>query len=108
MTDQLIPSNTLATVRLSGHAVEEHAVPAGVLIRVLSGMQQLVYIVASDSGNRKLVQRFRVADDIERDYKLMCKVPEPGSYSLPLSLEPRCQQLRLLPDESVLISLSAS
>jgi hypothetical protein len=96
MTDQL-KSESMAVVRISGQAAEASAVPAEVLIRTLSGLQQLVYIVASDSQSKKYAQRFRVTDDIERDYRLMCQVPQAGSYVMPVSFQPSAEQLSLLP-----------
>jgi hypothetical protein len=76
-----------AVVRLSGQAIELNAVPADVLIRTISGMQQLVYIFASDNENRKLGQRFRLTESIEQQYKLLCQPSKPGSYLMPLILD---------------------
>lgn len=99
MSHQEPQHEALAVVRLSGPAADSNGIPAEVLVRTLSGMQQLVYLVASDSVNRKLGQRFRVSDDIEQGYRLICKLPQAGSYSVPLALEGRNLQLTILPPD---------
>ncbi len=101
MSQQDQELKTMAVVRLIGQAPDSHAIPADVLIRTLYGLQRLVYLVASDSENKKLGQRFRVADSIERQYKLVCKLPQPGSFAVPLTLErDDPQQLNILSDIS--------
>jgi hypothetical protein len=75
-----------ATIRLTNGEPGTHEVPAEVLARVLSGMQQLVYLAASGQEYRKISQRFRLSEEIKRRYSLSCQIPVPGSYAMPLCL----------------------
>jgi hypothetical protein len=79
--------DTRAVMRLSD-ANEENVVPADVLARTLSALQQLVYIVASDEEHRTMEHRFRLTSEIEEGYKLLCSIPKAGSYAVPLMLAP--------------------
>jgi hypothetical protein len=75
-----------ATIRLTNGEPGTHEVPAEVLARVLSGMQQLVYLTASGQEHRKIDQRFRLPEEIKQRYGLSCQIPVPGSYAMPLNL----------------------
>jgi hypothetical protein len=79
-------TETLATIRLTNGEPGMHEVPAEVLARVLSGMQQLVYLTASVQEQRKIGVRFRLSEEIKQRYSLSCRIPVPGSYALPVSL----------------------
>jgi hypothetical protein len=79
-------TETLATIRLTNGEPGIHEVPAEVLARVLSGMQQLVYLTASGQEHRKISKRFRLSEEIKQRYSLSCRIPVPGSYAVPLSL----------------------
>jgi hypothetical protein len=79
-------TDTSATIRLTNGEPGTHEVPAEVLARVLSGMQQLVYLTASGQEHRKIAQRFRLSEEIKQRYTLSCQIPVPGSYAMPLFL----------------------
>jgi hypothetical protein len=95
-----------AVVRLIGQPANLHAIPADVLVRTIAGLQQLVYIVASDAEHRSFSQRFRVSSDIVRDYKLVCLVPSAGSYAMPVRLE-RPRQLKFVETKPILEKVHA-
>jgi hypothetical protein len=79
-------TEALATIRLTNGEPGIHEVPAEVLARVLSGLQQLVYLTALGQEQIQLRQRFRLPEEIKQRYSLSCRVPVPGSYAVPLSL----------------------
>lgn len=75
-----------AMIRLVNPVGDKSAVPADVLVRTVEGMQQLVYLLAADADDRTLDKRFRPSEAIQAKFKLMCLVPEVGSYALPVAL----------------------
>lgn len=77
-----------ATIRLSGQAVENNAVPADVLVRTVDGMQQLVYLLAASQTDRRFASRFRIPEKLEQEYRLLCMPAKAGSYAVPLALYP--------------------
>jgi hypothetical protein len=64
-------------------------------VRTVNGMQQLVYILAADAESKKIDKRFRLTDEIERRFKMVCLVPQEGSYALPVSLPALNPQLNV-------------
>lgn len=79
-------SEVQATIRLTNDEDGIHEVPADILARTLSGMQQLVYLIATAQEHRTIGVRFRLSQDIQQRYSLNCRIPQPGSYAMPLSL----------------------
>ena len=79
-------SEVLATIRLTNEEDGIHEVPADVLVRTLAGMQQLVYLVATSQEQRTIRDRFRLTQEIQQRYSLSCRIPEPGSYAMPIAL----------------------
>jgi len=76
------PDAMIRLVRSGG----DKAVPADVLVRTVEGMQRLIYLLAADADDRTLDKRFRPSEEIQSKFKLMCLVPEAGSYQLPVAL----------------------
>ncbi|MDJ0707386.1 MAG: hypothetical protein QNJ46_29280 [Leptolyngbyaceae cyanobacterium MO_188.B28] len=75
-----------ATIRLTNDADGVHEVPADILVRALSGMQQLVYLIATAQEQKTIGVRFRLSQEIQQRYSLSCQIPQPGSYALPIAL----------------------
>ncbi|MBF2046193.1 MAG: hypothetical protein IGS54_02140 [Elainella sp. C42_A2020_010] len=76
----------IATIRLTNDEDGTHEVPADVLARTLSGLQQLVYLIATTQENRRIRDRFRLPQEIQQRYSLSCRVPQSGSYAMPIAL----------------------
>ncbi|MGP1385154.1 MAG: hypothetical protein ACTS2F_16440 [Thainema sp.] len=76
----------LATIRLTNDADGIHEVPADMLARTLSGMQQLVYVLATAQEQKTFKNRFRISQEIQQRYSLSCQIPQPGSYAMPIAL----------------------
>jgi hypothetical protein len=75
-----------ATIRLTNDEDGLHEVPADILARTLSGLQQLVYLIASTQENKRIRDRFRLSQEIQQRYTLSCRIPKPGSYAVPIAL----------------------
>jgi hypothetical protein len=75
-----------AIIRLSNGDDGIHEVPVEVLSRTLSGIQQLVYLVATAQEHKVIRDRFRLSQEIQQRYSLSCQIPKPGSYAMPVSL----------------------
>lgn len=75
-------------IRLTGQDMEHFEVPALILVRVLGGLQQIVYLLAATQEDVTINQRFRLSSDIQQRYTLRCQVPQAGSYAIPITLKP--------------------
>jgi len=79
-------TRAIATIRLTNDDDGAHEVPADVLARTLAGMQQLVYLIATAQEQKQIKTRFRLSQEIQQRYGLNCRIPQTGSYVMPLSL----------------------
>ncbi|GAB1545156.1 hypothetical protein NUACC21_78320 [Scytonema sp. NUACC21] len=98
-----------ALIRMSGQEMENLEVPVNILVRVLDGMQQVVYLLATAREKRSLGQRFRVTAEIQQLYRLRASIPQPGSYTVPVVLPPDPSTLEVMGAlENFLSCLSSS
>jgi hypothetical protein len=86
-----------ATVRLIGREMENYEVPVSILVSTLSGLQKIVYFLAAVREELAVGQRFSPPKKIQQRYTLRCRVPQPGSYAMPILLK---QLDRLASDQS--------
>jgi hypothetical protein len=99
-------SQPSGTIRLTNNEDGKHEVPADVLARTLSGMQKLVYLVATVQEQRGFDRRFRVSQEIQQKYTLCCQLPQSGSYAVPFTMGTGDAQMSLLSTyESLLESI---
>lgn len=82
------PVEAKATIRMSGQEMENFEVPIDILVRVLAGLQQIVYLLATVQEKRSVGQRFRVPIEMQQLYSLRASIPQPGSYTIPVLLKP--------------------
>lgn len=75
-----------ATIRLTNDTDGMQEVPADILARALSGMQQLVYLIATAQEHKTIGVRFRLSQEIQQRYSLSCRIPQSGSYAIPIAL----------------------
>ena len=61
-----------------------HVVPASVLVQILQNAQQAFELIGVFVEGRSINQRARVSAAISQRFQLICKLPEPGSYALPV------------------------
>lgn len=96
-------SEVQATVRLMQEASGTPAVPLEILVRVLSGLQQVIYLAAIAQEHRTIGLRFRPSQEIQQRYRLSCQVPRSGSYVMPVSLGADDVQTSLLTNYAALL-----
>jgi hypothetical protein len=95
MSEAQSPEAT-ATIRFIGQEMENFEVPVNILVSVLSGLQQIIYLLAVAQERRPVApQRFRVPTDMQQLYSLRASIPQPGSYAIPLSLKPEIDNLSI-------------
>jgi len=63
-----------------------HAVPAAVLIQILENAQRAFELIGVYVEGREIKERARVPAQISQRYQLICKIPEHGSYALPVDV----------------------
>lgn len=64
-----------------------HSTAASVLAQSLEALQRLVYLVAMRRDGRTPGQRIRPPVELQSRYRLVCNLPQPGSYMSPVHLE---------------------
>jgi hypothetical protein len=63
-----------------------HTVPAAVLVQILENAQRAFELIGVHVEGRGIKERARVPAQISQRYQLVCKIPEHGSYALPVSV----------------------
>lgn len=79
--------NVTATIKIINQEKDSQEIPAPLLVRTLTGFQQIVYLLAASFENRNIGQRFRISNDLQQLYTLKCRIPKQGSYALPIFFE---------------------
>lgn len=77
-----------ALIRFIGKEMENSEVPVDILVRVLAGLQKIVYLLVTAKEKGNINQRFRVTTEIQKTYKLKTGISQSGSYVIPISIEP--------------------
>lgn len=65
---------------------DEHLVDAEVLARILQGVQRAVHIIAMDENKCDPASLHYVPKGIQDAFLVRCKVPQPGSYVMPMQI----------------------
>lgn len=86
-------------LRIEGPSLIKGRVPFSLLVNVLKGVQETIYLLALSEQGRDIKQRARIPLDVQRSCELVRVLEKPGSYELVASL-PEQQQLNIfnLPD----------
>lgn len=100
------PAEAKATIRMIGQEMENFEVPIDILVRVLAGLQQIVYLLATVQEKRSVGQRFRVPMEMQQLYSLRASIPQPGSYAIPVVLKPELDSQQSLLDNYAGIMLN--
>ena len=75
-----------STVRFVGEEMENHDIPVENLVSTLNGFQKVVYYLASVQENIDVGKRFELPKRVRQRYSLRCRIPTPGSYTVPIFL----------------------
>jgi hypothetical protein len=71
-------------VNIEGTETEHNEVSSEILVRVIEGVQTIVWILGAASENQSFDHRFRPSEDIKKKYQVKWGTSSPGSYSLPV------------------------
>ncbi|MEO0683579.1 MAG: hypothetical protein AAFY76_00680 [Cyanobacteria bacterium J06649_11] len=77
-----------ALIRFIGKEMENSEVPVDILVRVLTGLQKIIYLLVTAREKGNINQRFRVATEIQKTYRLKTGISQAGSYIVPINIEP--------------------
>ena len=67
-------------------ANQSNQLPAMVLSQTVDGIQRAIHLLAMEHENRETRLRNRAPRDLEQKYLVMCSIPQPGSFRVPLSV----------------------
>lgn len=78
----------IATIEFHLHPPDGQAVgvPFSLLVRMLEGMQQVIYLLALQHEGRSIGERLRLPSEVADKYRLQALLPKPGSYTQPAVL----------------------
>ena len=61
-------------------------VPASVLVQILQNAQQAFELIGVHVEGRSINQRARVSAAVSQRFQLVCQLPQPGCYALPVTV----------------------
>jgi hypothetical protein len=76
----------LCEIRFEGRFADEHMLPVAALSQALVSMQRAVHLLAMQHEKISVRQRERVTKEVEAKYPLLCALPQPGSYAIPVQI----------------------
>ncbi len=63
-----------------------HTVPAAVLVQILANAQHAFELIGVQVEGREIRSRARIAGATSKRFQLVCQLPEPGSYAMPVTV----------------------
>ena len=87
------PENRELQLKFGGKATEGNVVPVVVLANSLQSLQRAVHLLGMYQEGKKVHQRMRVSAEIKERYRILCRLPEEGSYIAPLTIGDASQDL---------------
>jgi len=85
-------------IRFEGRFADGQMLPVAILSQALSAMQRAVHLLAMQHENVSVRQRERVSKSVEAKYPLLCSLPKPGSYIVPVEIGDPSVELFALED----------
>jgi len=71
---------------IEGGEEHVHAVPAVVLVQILENAQRAFELIGVHVEGRGIKERARVSSATSQRFQLVCQVPMPGSYAMPVTI----------------------
>ena len=65
---------------------DAHTVPASVLVQILENAQRAFELIGLQVEGREIRLRARVAAATSKRFQLLCQLPKPGSYAMPVTV----------------------
>ncbi|MDO9319566.1 MAG: hypothetical protein Q7V56_15395 [Gammaproteobacteria bacterium] len=82
-TNELPPSFSF---HIDGDEHVEHTVPAVVLAQILENAQHAFELIGMQAEGREIRARARITTATSKRLQLMCQLPKPGSYAVPVTI----------------------
>ncbi len=79
-------ANRQFEIRFEGRFANSQLLPVAALAKVLEAMQRAVHLLAMQHEKIEVRQRDRITKEIEVKYPLLCSIPKPGSYIVPVEI----------------------
>ncbi len=73
-------------IKFEGRFADGRMLPVATLTQVLGAMQRAVHLLAMQHEKVSVRQRERVSKAVEAKYPLLCSIPQPGSYIVPVEI----------------------
>lgn len=80
------PSKPSFTFHIEGGAPEDHVVPVSVLVQILENAQRAFELIGVHVEGRGIKERARVSAATSKRFQLICQLPAPGSYAMPVTI----------------------
>ena len=71
---------------IEGGTHDDHAVPATVLVQILENAQRAFELIGVHVEGRGIKERARVSAATSKRFQLICQLPKPGSYAMPVTV----------------------
>ena len=84
MSDQKVSAK--AILKFFGGETDQNEISAEVLVRSLSAVQQIAFLLGAFQTNHPLKDRFTPSQKLRQKFRLKCGIPKEGSYQLSLGL----------------------
>ena len=85
-------------IHFDGHPADAHVLPAPVLVDAITQIQRVVYLLAKMHRREPLGRRVTFSRTLREQFALLCRLPEPGSYTVPFVIGQEDASLLPLPD----------
>jgi hypothetical protein len=70
----------------SGEVPDGTTVPASILVQILQSAQQAFLLIGVHVEGRSIKARARVSAETSERFQLVCRIPEPGCYAMPVTI----------------------
>jgi hypothetical protein len=64
----------------------DHTVPATVLVQILENAQRAFELIGVHAEGREIKARARISANTSRRFQLVCQLPKPGCYAMPVTV----------------------
>ncbi|MHB1292075.1 MAG: hypothetical protein ACYCY5_07770 [Sulfuricella sp.] len=81
-----LPKKPSFAFHIEGSAPEDHVVPATVLVQILENAQRAFELIGVHVEGRGIKERARVSAATSQRFQLICQLPTPGSYAMPVTI----------------------
>lgn len=84
--DEVRPPPSFSFHIESGEVLDGRTVPASILVQILQSAQQAFLLIGVHVEGRSIKARARVSAETSERFQLVCQIPEPGCYAMPVTI----------------------